>query len=67
MMRPRAPQQVEGDQTGEISQQVEDDVTPLTPESTVSIEAPTEVTLGVDEMIAGQTEGTVDHGVFIKS
>ena len=50
MMRPRAPQQVEGDQTGEISQQVEDDVTPLTPESTVSIEAPTEVTLGGDEM-----------------
>ena len=65
MMRPRAPQQVEGDQTGEISQQVEDDVnppTPPTPDSIVSIEAPTEVTLGGDEMTDGQKQDTVDHG-----
>ena len=37
-------------------------MTPTTPDSIVSIEAPTEVTLGGDEMTDGQIQDTVDHG-----
>ena len=48
------------DQIREISQQVEDDVTPPTPDSIVSIEAPTEVKLGEDVMTTGQIEDTLD-------
>ena len=36
-------------------------MTPPTPDNIISIETPTEVTLGGDEMIAGQIEDTVDY------
>ncbi|XP_020253883.1 uncharacterized protein LOC109830942 [Asparagus officinalis] len=51
---------VEEDQIREISQQVEDDVTPPTSDSIVSIKTPTEMTLEGDGMMAGHIEDIVD-------
>ncbi|XP_020270695.1 uncharacterized protein LOC109845841 [Asparagus officinalis] len=62
MMRSQIPQQLEESQTSGVSQQVEEDVTLQTSDSTVSIETPTEVTLGGDDMTDGQVEDTVDVG-----
>ncbi|XP_020271638.1 uncharacterized protein LOC109846802 [Asparagus officinalis] len=62
MMRPQIPQQVEECQISGISQQVEDDVTLQTSDSSVSIKAPTKVTLGGDDLTDGQMQDTVDVG-----
>ncbi|XP_020272572.1 glycine-rich RNA-binding protein 3, mitochondrial-like [Asparagus officinalis] len=54
----------EGFYGGDARSQVENDVTPPTLDSIVSIEAPTEMTLEGDGMIAGKIEDTVDLEVI---